>query len=410
MDASSTCAVTGALRRDETILRLGGIGDCWHMSWAADDRQFVSFCDGAGFDAQPQRFFNNRMCTITGGPADARFEDLPGYPDLVQDEVPRMEQGMTRYYGMGTLAIDGRVYLFLSAFKGPWGIDTPGLRFVGVKAIYSPDGGRTWCNQDGSSPVVWERWEQMSRDTMLFLEEPQEAFSILTVLQMGKGYEANRDAYVYVYAPNGNSDGTMNELVMFRVPKQRILDRDAYEYFAGLQADGSASWSGDIDARAPIHTFPRGWVNTVTHPWAWSPSVVYNAPLGVYMMANWGTGSTPEGMWFGAPSYLGLWTAPNPWGPWTQVHEETAWLPAGDPAARPYKPQIAPKWIAEDGKSFWLVWTDFQTVAGADFMAEFERFSAAGAAPAGIHPLAAIHRRLLPYYAFNAQRVDMSTG
>jgi hypothetical protein len=24
------------------------------------------------------------------------------------------------------------------------------------------------------------------------------------------------------------------------------------------------------------------------------------------------------------------------------------------------KPQIAPKWLAADGKSFWLVWTDFQ--------------------------------------------------
>ena len=58
-------------------------------------------------------------------------------------------------------------------------------------------------------------------------------------------------------------------------------------------------------------------------------------------------------------------------------HEETAWNPAQDPGARAYQPQIAPKWIAEDGLSFWLVWTDFQDVEG----------------------------RGKPYYSFNAQKV-----
>ena len=51
--------------------------------------------------------------------------------------------------------------------------------------------------------------------------------------------------------------------------------------------------------------------------------------------------------------------------------------PDRDDNARAYQPQIAPQWIAPDGKSFWLVWTDFQVVPGRD----------------------------RPYYAFNAQRV-----
>jgi hypothetical protein len=94
-------------------------------------------------------------------------------------------------------------------------------------------------------------------------------------------------------------------------------------------------------------------------------------------MANWGMGCDPQGNeWFRKPSYLGLWTAPRPWGPWQQIHEETAWTPAGDANARAYQPQIAPKWIAADGSSFWLVWTDFQQVGGSR-----------------------------PYYAFNLQKV-----
>ena len=70
------------------------------------------------------------------------------------------------------------------------------------------------------------------------------------------------------------------------------------------------------------------------------------------MMVNWGMGCDSDGKWFGKPSYLGFWIAAYPWGPWNQVYEETAWAPEGDSAARAYQPQIIPKWIAKDGKSF----------------------------------------------------------
>jgi hypothetical protein len=96
--------------------------------------------------------------------------------------------------------------------------------------------------------------------------------------------------------------------------------------------------------------------------WVDGKVVKYIAPPQAIIMANWGMGCDQAGNWFTRPSYLGFWTAPTPWGPWTQVHEEEAWTPAGDPGARAYQPQIAPKWISQDGRSFWLVWTDFQLV------------------------------------------------
>ena len=74
------------------------------------------------------------------------------------------------------------------------------------------------------------------------------------------------------------------------------------------------------------------------------------------MMAN---GGPYNGKWFSDPSYLG-YIAPNPWGPWNQIHKELAWMPAKDSASRPYQPQIAPKWLGPDGKSFWLVWSYFE--------------------------------------------------
>ena len=374
-----------SLRRlDDTILRLGGVGDNWHMSWAADDRQFVSLCDGSGFPGMPRRSYNSRGYAIHGDPPGVAFEYLPGYPELLTGDT---EEERNRYYNFGILALDGEVYQYLSTpnhpFRQPSAAPSAGergpARFAGVKLITSPDNGGTWRNQDGSSPVRWEPWAERSRENMLFFEEPGEAFSLITVLQMGRNYEHNTDGCVYLYAPNGNVEGTMNELVLCRVPRGRILERGAYEFFAERRRGGSAGWSSEIADRAVVCSFPSGWVNRLLHPYAWHPSVVYYAPMEQYLMVNWGMGCTEDGWWFGRPSYLGFWTAPQPWGPWTQVHEEAAWTPAGDGAARAYQPQIAPKWIAPYGGSFWLVWTDFQEMEG---------------------------RR--PYYAFNLQKVEVT--
>ena len=346
-------------RLEETTLRLGGVGDDWHMTWADDDRQYVSLCDGRGWPGLPDALYNSRLYAIVGDPPNPVFEHLTGYPDLVNGPDP---WEFNRYYNFGTLALGGRIYQFLSTPNRPFSEPEP--RFVGAKLIYSPDNGRTWCNQDGSSPVRWEPWDERSKDNMVFFEEPGEAFSLLSVLQMGRGYRDNSDGYVYIYAPNGNTEGSMNQLVMCRVARDHILERRSYEFLAGRASDGKAKWSSCVEDRAVVHTFPSGWVNQHAVPFAWMPGVVYSAALRLYLMVNWGMGCSPTGVWFDKPSYLGFWTATQPWGPWTQVYEETAWTPEKDEGAHAYCPQITPKWIADDGLSFWLVWTDFQHVDG----------------------------------------------
>ena len=364
--------IRGLRRLDETTIRFGGVGDDWYTTWADNDKQYVSLCDGYGWSdvsGYDGTNYNARVFAINGTPPDVTFEHLPGYPDLPSIK-PRE---INRYYGFGILALDGAIYQFLSTPNHVFAEPEP--RFVGAKLIYSPDNGRTWKNQDGS-PLCWEPWEDRSRENMVFFYEPGDAFSQMCILQMGRNYEHNTDGFVYVYAPNGNTEGTMNQLVMLRVAKDRILERSSYQFFAGLGTDGGATWTPNITERAVVHTFPPGGVNTKIHPFAWSTSVAYNAPLGVYMMSTWGMGCAPDGTWFGEPSYLGVWIADQPWGPWAQIHEETAWTPDNDPGARAYQPQIIPKWIADDGRSFWMVWSDFQVIDGKR-----------------------------PYYAFNAQKV-----
>ena len=94
---------------------------------------------------------------------------------------------------------------------------------------------------------------------MAFFNEPDEAFSLLTMLQMGQNYEQNKDGYAYIYSPNGNTEGTMNQLALARVPKDQILDRKAYEFFVARRPDGAADWTPDIAKRARCTPFrPAG--------------------------------------------------------------------------------------------------------------------------------------------------------
>ena len=352
--------IMGIQRLEATTRRSRCNGDNWHMTWANDDKQYVGLCDGGGWPDAPGytgERYNTRVFALSGDAENHTVEHLPNFPDLLIHPPPNCN----RYYGFGILALDGHIYHFLSTPNHPFHL--PDARFVGGKLIYSPDSGRSWHNQDGTT-LRWESWDERGQGNMAFFCEPGDAFSLFTILQMGKNYEHNTDRYVYICAPNGNEEGTMNQLVMLRVPKGEVLNREAYEYFVSVNSDGTANWSADINARGVVCSFPSGWVNTKVHPYSWHPSVVYNAPLDVYMMANWGMGCSSDGMWFGKPSYLGFWTAANPWGPWTQIHEELAWTPDDDPGARAYQPQISPKWISEDGKSFWLVFTDFQVLDG----------------------------------------------
>jgi hypothetical protein len=402
-----TARITGATLRDDTIQRLGGNGDNWYSTWAADGSLYIALCDGMGFVGTDRQVYNSRLYRVEGNPqTGVTFHDVPEYPELVVDFD--VDPPQTRYYGFGTLAVDGAIYQYMDTFSDPL---TPeniarGWEFNGAKLIYSPDGGATWHNQDGSTPVRYEGWDERSKDTLVFFREPDLTFSLHSILQMGRDYSLNTDGYVYVYAPDGVTEGTMNRLVMFRVPKDRILHRDAYEYFAGLDAAGDATWSSELADRAAVHTFPSGWVNTGAHPYAWQPSITYNPGLGTYLMANWATGPDAAGEWFGKPSFLGLYQSDTPWGPWIPFHEDESWTPGGDTAARCYQPQIIPNWISEDGTSFWLVWTDFQATGDDDEAKRiFDELRRSGASP---QQLAEAREKQRPYYSFNVQKVDLT--
>lgn len=396
----------------DSIQTLDCHGDNWHMTWLADGTHLVSLCDGYGFPGLGEnRYFNSRLLRLTGHPESGlRLLDVPNYPDLSMTAVGAdiAADPNPRYYGFGTLSVAGTVYQYLSTWNMPMGeagLTSGDLSFIGVKLIYSEDGGAQWRNADGSTPVRWESWSERSSDSMIFFEEPGETFSLVSALQMGADYERNNDGYVYVYAPNGNREGTMNQVVLARVPKNKVASRKDYEFFTGAAEDGAGSWSPDIAARRPVVEFPEGWVNRAVHPYAWQPYVVYNPGLGLYMLASWATRVNVDGSWFAGLSYLSLHSAPTPWGPWSLFHEDRAWSPRGDERERCYQAVIPPGWISEDGRTMWIVWTDFQSPGydvAMDLISDLTNDPAVG--PREYEDAL---KRLAPFYRINMQKIEL---
>ncbi len=405
-------------RRDDTIVRIDVVASMFAMTWGADDKQFVMFSDGCDLGNPPTRAYHNCVFRIAGDPPVPILEELPGYPHM---PMRLRESKYASFWGGSCLSVDGRVYQFLDTSNRPYllpdGSFEPNFFKESAKLIYSSDNGRTWCNQDGSSPVVWDNWEDVSAENMLFYKvQPEGAFMSPTFLQMGRDYELNRDGYVYAYSGNGGEDGSANQLVMFRVPKDRVTQRSAYEFFAGRALDGTVKWTRDITYRVSVHTFPLGWVSGKmpgAQPAGWFTAAAFNPALDLYMLVAQGTGQGATGGWFGKPSYLGVWVSPTPWGPFEQVHEEKAWLPENDPCCRAFAPQIPPKWIAPDGKSFWLVWTDYGTKGGGpneEFNPDkhlIDQFKHAASDEEFARGLRAFNREQQVNSYLNMQRVDI---
>src|SRR5215831_14936693 len=117
------------------------------MSWAADGSQLTALCDGTGLPGIPLDPRNSRLVRTLGNPPGIAFGDVPGYPPLV-DPIPAPGfDDRTRYYGFGTIAVDGVVHQYLGTWNKPLTPEVVDLRFVGSKLITSPDGGASWHNQ-----------------------------------------------------------------------------------------------------------------------------------------------------------------------------------------------------------------------------------------------------------------------
>ncbi len=278
---------------ESSIVKKAIDSDNWPITWADDDHQYTSYGDGWGFDPRTDRKLSQGFARIAGSAAD--FEGV----NVRSESGERLGDGPRGAKASGMLAVDGVLYMWVRNVKNS-------------QLTWSSDRARTW------------HWG-FRFDT---------SFGSPAFLNFGKNYQGAGDEYVYVYSQDGPSAYESDDrLVLARVRKDRIRQREAYEFFAGLDGSGRPTWTADIQRRGAVFTYP-GHCQRV--------DVVYNPGIRRYLLA---LGFNHSGGW-------GIFDAPEPWGPWTTAFHTDNWGLGGTHGYR-----LPSKWISPDGKTLDLVFS-----------------------------------------------------
>ena len=283
-------AIGGALFGSE-IRRVAIDSDNWPLTWGDDDTQYTSYGDGFGFEPYVEKKLGMGFARIIGGANDFRGSNL-------RSDGERTGDGAKSPKASGILMVDGVLYLW--------------VRNVGnAQLLWSQDRGKTW------------QWGF----------KMETGFGSPAFLNFGQNYAGARDGFVYTYSQDGPSAyESDNSLMLARAPQGRIRDRDAWEFFMGLNAGGLPLWTTDATQAGAVFVYPANCQRV---------DVVYDAGIKRYLMA----------LAFDHTGGWGLFDAPEPWGPWTTIlHRQ--WDVAGTHGYR-----LPAKWISEDGLKLMLVFS-----------------------------------------------------
>jgi hypothetical protein len=284
---------------EESIVRTAKDSDIWATTWADDGCLYSAYGDGTGFVPKTAEKLSLGLCRIEGEP-----DDLTGV-NVRSATLEQKGDGAKGKKASGLLMVDDVLYLW--------------ARNAGnAQLAWSTDHGREW---------TWANWKLSS------------GFGCPTFLNFGPNYAGARDGYVYVYSHDANSAYRAADGVsLARVPKDRIRDRSAYEFFTGAGRDGGPVWSKEIGDRGSVFTNP-GKCYRVT--------VSYNAGLKRYLLCQAGTDVHSK-----LDAGFGIFDAPEPWGPWTTVTYAPSWdVSPGETCSFPTK------WMSPDGKTVHLIFS-----------------------------------------------------
>ena len=191
-----------------------------------------------------------------------------------------------------------------STLFGGLGQQSQGPRFPIVRSI---DGGKSWQKPNWS---------------------PE--FATTAFVQFGKANAGAPDGYVYVISV---TNGTTVQLTRFPADKWNVSS--AYQYFSGTAA--APAWSSRLGARRPIFQDPAG----VT-----GPTLQYVPGLKRYLLTAAHT----------RPGQVGVFDAPNMYGPWTTSYYVNDWLGLGTRGLY-FSIYFPLKWQSADGRTLWATFS-----------------------------------------------------
>ena len=104
------------------------------------------------------------------------------------------------------------------------------------------------------------------------------SFGAPTFLNFGRDYAGARDDYVYFFSHDNNSAyKPADRMVLGRVRKTHVKDRDAYEFFGGITTGGDATWSKNIADRSAVFEHAGG---------CYRNGITFNAGLRRYFISS----------------------------------------------------------------------------------------------------------------------------
>jgi hypothetical protein len=176
-------------------------------------------------------------------------------------------------------------------------------------------------------------------------------------LQFGQNYAGAFDPeHIYLYYQREvTADST--HVYLRRVRSDQLTadpsGSDHFEYFSGLDPAGGAHWSmTEADAEAVF--FDRNSSAGTFAP----ASVVYDAPLGRYLLAVWHGTATGQ---------IGFFEGQNPWGPWATMGYYDDWGGFNETAGEATGLSLPSKWISSDGRTLWVVFSGVNNGGNNEF-------------------------------------------
>jgi hypothetical protein len=270
--------------------QLPGNGDLWPSCWSNDDNVYAANGDGTGFSST---FAAMRVGRISGALPNLTGTDVAG-------DVGKNYTGSNGYTDkpVGMLCVNGAIYL---AFQN---LNETDFEYAPAASIVvSTDHGATW-----SKPSEQPMFGNANNTD----ESVPALFTTIMFLDYGKDSQNAIDGYVYAYGFDNNWRD-QQQVYLARVPRHAVLNRSAWEFFAGTQGN-HPTWSRDITKKAPVITDTR-----LLYPVMFAGDcpandkviaqggAVYDAPLHRYIFSSWSC-STHE-----------FYEAPQPWGPWSHI-------------------------------------------------------------------------------------------
>ena len=248
---------------EKNIVRHARGSDNWPITWAEDDALYTAYGDGNGFKPFVPEKLSLGFARVKGSPIEIAGENIRSSSGEQKGEGPSGRKAS------GLLMIDGTLYML--------------VRNAGNSQLaWSTDHAKTW---------TWSDWKFT------------ESFGCPTFLNFGRDYAGARDNFVYVYSPDTTRlTNVADRLVLARVPKERIRERDAYEFFVRVESNGDVVWSRDIADRGAVFSNPSAVCRS---------HITYSPALKRYLLAMIGPDIDGQLTMAALPAALACTTLPS---------------------------------------------------------------------------------------------------